>query len=134
MSMLMFSRKVANNTSDFHFLRRNAGCAWAAGFLAVALVWGQNRLGVLHPWSFMFIALLAATFAMGLQSCFLPSSWRLLWSSSFGRALAYIIVGLVPAALWAALAWYAPHQWSHRTVPGGFSGVFIRMTGASLAY
>src|ERR1044071_7236259 len=92
--------KPAISPGDLRFLRRTAACAWVAGFLAMILAWGQNRFGVLHPWSFTFIALLAATFAIGLLACFLPQLWRLLRSSSRGCALAWLIAGLIPSALW----------------------------------
>jgi hypothetical protein len=118
---------------DFRLLRRSVVCAWGTCFLAMALAWGQDRLAVLHPWSFTFIALLAATFAMSLWSCLLPRFWRLLRGSSGVRALAWIGMGMVPAGLWVALGWHGSHQWSQRRVPGGFSGILVRMSGASLA-
>ena len=117
---------------DFRFLEYIAGCAWITGLLAIALAWGQDRLGVLHPWSFSFIALLAATFAMGFLPFLLPGFWRLVRAST-GRALACLLIGLIPASLWAALGWHGSHQWSQRRVPGGFSGLLVRMSGNSLA-
>ena len=123
----------AVSTGDFGLLRRSVVCAWVACVLAMALAWGQDRLAVLHPWSFTFVALLAATFVTGLWSCLLPRFWRLLRGSSRGRALAWFAIGLMPAGLWVALGWHGSHQWSQRKVPGGFCGILVRMSGASLA-
>ena len=127
------SASSAGSAQDLRVFRRTAGCAWIACLLATGLAGVQHRVAVLHPWSFTLITLLAATFVIGLLPFFFPALWRLLRGSLRGLALAWIAIGLVPAALWVAVGWHGAHSWSQRKIPGGWSGVLVRMAGASLA-
>lgn len=116
---------------DLRSLYRHVICAWAAGLFSIGLAWGQDQFGVLHPWSCTFFIALTVTFVAGLKPCFSrPSRW--LRHSGSGNAIAWIILALMPAAIWAALGWYGARQWSRRNVPTGVPGALIRMAGASL--
>jgi hypothetical protein len=90
------------------WLRRCAGVAWASFLVSVGLLWGQHRLGVLHPWAVPFVLLLAVTLlASGLGLA--AASWRAVRGPGRRGALAGGAACALPACLWAAVAAYVLH-------------------------
>src|SRR5262249_32758961 len=82
--------------------RRCALAAWAGWALPLALLWAEHRLGVLHPWSHLFLLLLALTF-LAASAGFAAGLWRLLRGPGRRAAAAWALACLLPAGLWAAL-------------------------------
>jgi hypothetical protein len=80
--------------------------------LSVGLLWAQDALRVVHPYSLLFLGLMALTFgaAFVALACGL---WRTARGPRRGSALAWLLVGLLPALGWAGLGTYAAH--CHRT-------------------
>ena len=88
--------------------RRCAVAAWAGWLLSAGLLWGQHRLGVLHPWALLFLLLLTVT--VFASSCgLLGALWRVVRGPKPLAALALALPCLAPVGLWAALAVYVLH-------------------------
>src|SRR5438874_416424 len=96
--------------------RRCALAAWAAFGLSVALLWAEHRLGVLHPWSHLFLLLLVVTVAAALAGA-AGALWRAGRGPGRRAALGWGLVCLLPLALWAALGAYLLHLARSATGP-----------------
>jgi hypothetical protein len=89
-------------------LRWCAPIAWGSWLLSIGLLWGQHQLRVLHPWSLLFLLLLAVTVLAAL--CGLAGTlWRVVRGLSRLSALAWGFLSLLPVGLWAALGVYVLH-------------------------
>ena len=54
-------------------LRWCAPIAWGSWLFSIGPLWGQHQLRVLHPWSFVFLFLMAVTVLAALCGLALPS-------------------------------------------------------------
>jgi hypothetical protein len=72
----------------------------------------QDALRVVHPYALLFVGLMALTFSAAFVAlaCGL---WRAARGPRRGSALAWLLVGLLPALCWAGLGGYVAH--CHRT-------------------
>src|SRR5262249_42025919 len=60
----------------FRLLRCCAAASWGCWLASIGLLWGQHQLRVVHPWSFVFLLLLAVTVLTAL--CGLACAvWRI---------------------------------------------------------
>jgi hypothetical protein len=112
-------------------LRYSAVVAWAAFALSLVLLWGQQQLRVLHPWSLLFIFLLIITFVAALGG-FLRGLWRTWRGPQRVRAFGWALAALVPALAWALLGLYGSRSWGTRSVPQNLPFTLVKMAGASL--
>src|SRR5262249_3213107 len=69
--------------------------AWGSWFLSIGLLWGQHQLRVLHPWSSLFLLLLAITVLAALYGL-TSAVWRVVRGPSRLGALAWGLVSLLP--------------------------------------
>jgi hypothetical protein len=76
--------------------------------LSIVLLWEQHQFRVLHPWSFLFLLLLAVTILAALcgSAC---AVWRVVRGPDRLAALAWGFAALLPVVLWAALGTHVLH-------------------------
>jgi hypothetical protein len=111
--------------------RRCALAAWAGWALSVALLWVEHRLGVLHPWSHLFLLLLVVTVLAA--ACGLAAGlWRAVRGPGRRAAAAWALACLVPAGLWAALGAYLLHLQRAGNFPTNLATTVARRAVASL--
>src|SRR5262249_39310043 len=96
-----------------------------------ALLWAEHRLGVLHPWSHLFLLLLALTF-LAASAGFAAGLWRLLRGPGRRAAAAWAPACPLPAGPRAALGADLPHLQRAGTFPTSLATTVARRAVASL--
>jgi hypothetical protein len=112
-------------------LQRWVALTWTAWLLSLGLLWWQHLTNVLHPPAFLFVGLLAFTVIAALVAV-VNGLWRLLRGPSRGRAVAWLVAGLVPVAGWTALALKTQRNWQKRYVPHDIPTILMMRTAHSL--
>ncbi len=111
--------------------RRFAGVAWTAWLLSVALLWGQHRIGVLHPSALLFLLLLSVAVFAALCGLFC-ALWRVVRGPKRWAGAALGLACLLQVALWAALAAYILYLTTSGNTPKTSSRNTASMGVASL--
>jgi hypothetical protein len=112
-------------------LRRWAAIAWVGWLFATCLLWGQYQARVLHPWSLLFLLLFAITF-LAVLATVLTGLWRVVRGPVRGRAVAWVLAGLLPLLLWLVLVKSALDQLWRAEVRPSLPLTLTAMAGASL--
>jgi hypothetical protein len=115
-------------------LKRLRRCALLAGVgsgLSIALLWGQNRLGVLHPSPALLVLSLVVSFASATCGV-VDALWRIVRGPGRRGAAAWGLACLLPIGLWAGLAACALHRARAGDFPKDVLTDVIRMAAASL--
>jgi hypothetical protein len=110
------SPEAAGSTGRPMLLCWATAIGWGSWVLSLELLWGQQRMGVLHPHCLAFVILLVLTFASAiLAAAYLSLSVlrrpRCRGSLSWGAA------AIFPALAWLLLSLYAILQWRQNEVP-----------------
>ena len=105
--------------------------ALAAGVLSVVLLEVEQRLRVLHPASFLFVLLLALTFAPGVAAAAITIN-RLLRGCWRAIHIRWTIAAVLPGLIWAGAVGYALHQFNRRDIPRNWAMRMIELAGASV--
>ena len=111
--------------------RRCAVVALGGGVLSIGLVWGQHQLRVLHPWSHLFLFLLAVTTLAALCGLVI-SLWRVVRGPQRLGAAACGLGCVLPVGLGVALGAYVLHLVASASTPKNTLTRIARMAIASL--
>jgi hypothetical protein len=121
----------ALSANPLRWLRRNAVVAWLSWLLSVALLWGQDVLGIVHPQALLFLGLVAVTFSAALVAAGY-GLWRLMRGPRRRRALLWALAGLLPVLCWAGLGGYVARQHLARHHPNNLPFRLVKSAAASL--
>jgi hypothetical protein len=98
------------------WLRRCAVVACGGWLVSIALLWGQHRLGVVHPSAVLFLLLLVLTLLAALGGLIIALA-RVVRGPRRLAASAWGVFCLLPFCLWAALGAYVLHLASSGQTP-----------------
>lgn len=110
--------------------RRGPVLVWVLLLLLFGLLWGQHRLGVLHP-SYRLFFLVLALFLLTALVTFARRLWRLAAGPDRPGALGGTLFTLLAVALFASPPAYSWLHWRTRHIPPDLAGLLGRMMGAS---
>jgi hypothetical protein len=99
--------------------------------VSVLLLWGQLQARVLHPWSLLFLALLALT-ALGAVGGGLAALWRMIFGPGRRAALTWLLAAAVPLSFWLGLGGYARAMTAGRAGPNNLPMRLATMAAASV--
>jgi hypothetical protein len=99
--------------------------------LSVAVLWAQDFLCIVHPYAVVFVGLVAMTCCAALAVCGC-GLWRAIRGPERARAVAWIVVGLLPILSWVGLGSYAARGHRTRDHPNNFAFRLVKSAAASL--
>src|SRR5688572_22172830 len=111
-------------------VRRCSTVAWASWLLSLGLLWFQHQLGVLHPYSHLFLGLLLVTLLSATVG-FVCGLWRVMAGPRRAFALGWTFTCVAPILLWALMAVLVLNALQQGTSPGNFVRRTITMGAAS---
>jgi hypothetical protein len=109
------------------------GCyaAWLSGALTFALVWAQHHWQVLHPHYLPFVILITIM-AVATTIAFDSGLWYVIRDHRRWSALAWMVLGLIPLALFGFVGLYAMVEWEDRRVPNNLPMNLAKVMGVAL--
>jgi hypothetical protein len=99
--------------------------------LTTGLLWAQYQARILHPWSLLFLLLLAVT-GLAVLATVLTGLWRVVRGPARARTLAWVLVGLLPVFLWSVVVKAALDQLRRAEIRPSLPLTLTGMAGASL--
>ncbi len=111
--------------------RRSSLITFVSGALTIALVWGQHHWQVLHPHYLplvFLITLMTVAAAVALGS----GLWRIIRGPFRLRALAWMVLALIPLDFFGCVGLYAMVEWRERRVPNDLPMNLSKMMGVTL--
>jgi hypothetical protein len=109
------------------------GCcvAWLSGALTFALVWAQHHWQVLHLHYLPFVILITIM-TVATAIAFDSGLWYVIRDHQRMNALAWMVLGLIPLALFGFVGFYAMVEWGDRRVRNSLPMNLAKVMGVTL--